>query len=504
MTNKLGDEQSKLTQEYIDMLSVEGARARQICEAFQTQTSFIDQVSKLGKQGINQSSVTAWHILMHDLVTLYRDYITDLGNKPLSTKAKFIVVYFYEYSQSKDLKKRYTVSQLNKILHSARLDVNFSTILDTKFFIPHEELSHSVLLPEILNNKGAEHAEVYTSWLIRIMTLVAQANDQSPPNLVKYIEKIKTKITKPLTIPSYGVKSDVPDDDSLEKVMADLNDLIGLDSIKQSIKDLTNFLKIQKIREEKGLKTNLNSLHAVFMGPPGTGKTTIARLLGRIYKHLGYLHRGHVIETDRVGMVAGYVGQTAIKSDEIIKSAKGGVLFIDEAYALVSGGFNDYGNEAIEILLKRMEDYRRELVVVVAGYPDEMEVFIKSNPGLQSRFNRYFTFEHYTPDALMDIFQLYTAKSDFKLTEDAEDKLREIVDRVYEKRHPGFGNARIMRNLFEKIIEHQANRIIELDEINEDTLRTIQEEDIPGILKTVQDILVFQEEESTEESDKSD
>ena len=227
------------------------------------------------------------------------------------------------------------------------------------------------------------------------------------------------------------------------------------------------------------------------MGPPGTGKTTVARFLGRIFKHLGYLKRGHLVETDRAGMVAGYVGQTAIKADEIITAAIDGVLFIDEAYALSSNGFNDFGSEAVEILLKRMEDFRDKLIIVVAGYTDEMEIFIQSNPGLQSRFNRYLNFDHYKPDALLNIFELISKKADFVLTDDAQDKLSEIIRRVYEKRHKGFGNARTMRNLFEKIIERQANRIVNITPITEEILITITEEDIPEVLKTVKEISIF-------------
>ena len=228
------------------------------------------------------------------------------------------------------------------------------------------------------------------------------------------------------------------------------------------------------------------------MGPPGTGKTTIARLLGRIFKHLGYLKKGHLIETDRAGMVAGYVGQTATKTDEIIKSAIDGVLFIDEAYALANGGMNDFGIEAIEILLKRMEDYRENLVVVVAGYPDEMEIFIKSNPGLQSRFNRYISFDHYSDTTLMQIFKLIAKKSDFKLAEDAEEKLSDIIHGLCKNQNRSFGNARTIRNLFEKIIERQANRIIKTKNISKDTLVALTESDIPEIKKTIKELSVFE------------
>jgi SpoVK/Ycf46/Vps4 family AAA+-type ATPase len=279
-------------------------------------------------------------------------------------------------------------------------------------------------------------------------------------------------------------------------VLKELNELIGLDNIKKTVNDLTNFLKVQKLREENGLKKSTHSLHAVFIGPPGTGKTTVARMLGRIYKHLGFLKKGHLIETDRAGLVAGYVGQTAMKADDVIKSAIGGVLFIDEAYSLSSGGgMNDFGNEAIEILLKRMEDHRNDFVVVVAGYPDEMRDFIQTNPGLQSRFNRYFEFDHYQPNAMMAIFKLYASKGDFTLNEDAESKLEEILERIYEKKHKGFGNARAVRNLFEKVIEIQANRIVQISPITKDLLINLTEEDIPEILKTVKELTQYSLEE---------
>ena len=309
------------------------------------------------------------------------------------------------------------------------------------------------------------------------------------------LKQVADKANHPKVVVNQAAYNEVPENDSLEIVLGELHELIGLENIKKNVEDLTNFLKVQKMREEKGLKTTNTSLHAVFMGPPGTGKTTVARMLGRIYKHLGYLEKGHLVETDRAGMVAGYVGQTAIKTDEIIKAALGGVLFIDEAYSLTSGMLNDFGNEAIEILLKRMEDYRGQLVVVVAGYPDEMETFIQSNPGLQSRFNRYFTFHHFEAGALMKIFKLQAQKADFVLTEDAEAKLMEIVERICKKRQKNFGNARAMRNLFEKIIEQQANRIVSIAPVTKELLITITEEDVPEILKTVKEMNVFDENE---------
>ncbi|MBW1297320.1 AAA family ATPase [Aquimarina litoralis] len=277
--------------------------------------------------------------------------------------------------------------------------------------------------------------------------------------------------------------------------MDELNELIGLDNIKTAVKELSNFLKVQKLREEKGLKNVNNSLHSVFMGPPGTGKTTVARLVSKIYRHLGYLEKGHLVETDRTGMVAGYVGQTALKVEEVIKTSLDGVLFIDEAYSLAKDNKKDFGNEAVEVLLKKMEDHRDQLVVIVAGYPDEMEEFIESNPGLQSRFNRYFTFDHYKPKELIGIFELFCLKNDFVLAEEAKEKLEFIFDKLYEKRHKSFGNARVARNLFEKIIEYQANRIVSITPLTEELLKTIIEDDIPPINQTVDDYLRFQKDE---------
>ncbi|AXT54123.1 AAA family ATPase [Aquimarina sp. BL5] len=277
--------------------------------------------------------------------------------------------------------------------------------------------------------------------------------------------------------------------------MDELNELIGLDNIKTSVKELSNFLKVQKLREEKGLKNVNNSLHSVFMGPPGTGKTTVARLVSKIYKHLGYLEKGHLVETDRTGMVAGYVGQTALKVEEVIKTSLDGVLFIDEAYSLAKDNKKDFGNEAVEVLLKKMEDHRDQLVVIVAGYPDEMEEFIESNPGLQSRFNRYFTFDHYKPKELIGIFELFCLKNDFVLADEAKEKLEFIFDKLYEKRHKSFGNARVARNLFEKIIEYQANRIVSITPLTEELLKTIVEDDIPPVNQTVDDYLRFQKDE---------
>lgn len=267
-------------------------------------------------------------------------------------------------------------------------------------------------------------------------------------------------------------------DKSLEELLADLNKLTGLSKVKEEISTMINTVKVENLRKEKGLPIPEKSRHIVFTGNPGTGKTTIARLLSKIYKAIGVLEKGHLIETDRTGLVAGYVGQTAIKTIEIAKSALGGILFIDEAYSLSEGGENDFGKEAINTLLKFMEDNRANLIVIVAGYTDNMEEFINKNPGLKSRFNKYIHFEDYNPDELMNIFELFLNKSKMKLTEPAKEKLYKQFQSAYEKRDKQFGNGRFARNLFENIYTNQANRIVKITDLNEEILSTLTEEDI--------------------------
>ena len=266
---------------------------------------------------------------------------------------------------------------------------------------------------------------------------------------------------------------------SLKIALEQLNNLVGMQNVKDEINTLINFLNIQKLREGKGLASISVTLHSVFCGPPGTGKTTVARLIGEIYKQLGVLSKGHVIETDRSGLVAGYVGQTAIKTDAVIESALDGVLFIDEAYALKPEEARDnFGQESIDTLLKRMEDHRDRLVVIVAGYSEEMSRFIDANPGLKSRFNKYFYFDDYNPSELLTIFEKICEQNHFKLTEKARKVLFNTLTDLYVNRDKKFGNGRLVRNIFEKTIERQANRLIKSSRVSKEMMMTIMPEDI--------------------------
>ncbi|MBO5619542.1 MAG: DUF4236 domain-containing protein [Paludibacteraceae bacterium] len=259
----------------------------------------------------------------------------------------------------------------------------------------------------------------------------------------------------------------------------ELDSLIGLDSVKKEVQTLTNFIKIQQKRAEQGLKSSSVSYHCVFTGNPGTGKTTVARIVADIYKNLGVLKKGHLVETDRAGLVAEYVGQTAVKTNKIIDSALDGVLFIDEAYSLVGGGESDYGKEAIATLLKRMEDDRERLVVILAGYTKDMKQFIDSNPGLQSRFNRYIEFPDYTSDELYQIFALSLKKYDYHITDDAKVALQHFFEDAVAHKDANFGNGRFVRNIFEKVLEHQANRLASESNLTTERLSEITIEDLP-------------------------
>ena len=267
---------------------------------------------------------------------------------------------------------------------------------------------------------------------------------------------------------------------TLEDLLEKLDELIGLDNIKRNVKSLINYVKIRNLREEKELPNPPLSLHLVFMGNPGTGKTTVARILADLYRAMGVLSKGQLVEVDRSGLVAGYVGQTAIKTSDVIKSALGGILFIDEAYSLSpeTGSGNDFGREAIETLLKMMEDHRKDLVVIVAGYSEQMERFISSNPGLESRFNRYFLFEDYNGEELYKIFISMCTKSEYILTQDAEEFARDFFNEIYDTRDDNFGNARHVRNFFENAVSVHSDRVSPLEQHSREDLTTFLREDL--------------------------
>ncbi len=322
----------------------------------------------------------------------------------------------------------------------------------------------------IVSDEEAVQDEV-DCFVAYMQTLYTAFNERHPD--------CKMVFADPVDHSEEGLKQeDVPDEEkTLPELLKELDELIGLQTVKKNVYTLVHLQDIQAERERRGLKRIPISNHLVFMGNPGTGKTTVARLLARIYYRLGVIQSNTFVEVDRSGLVAGYVGQTAIEVSSVMDTAKNGVLFIDEAYSLATGLKGDYGHEAIQTLLKRMEDDRDKMVVIVAGYPKLMEQFISSNPGLRSRFSNTIFFPDYTPDELIEILQYIAEKNNMKVSAAGLDYAKEILKRRYETRGENFANAREVRNMFEHAVLVQADRLYGRIEISDDDLCTLEPDD---------------------------
>ena len=286
---------------------------------------------------------------------------------------------------------------------------------------------------------------------------------------------------RPAAEKAAGTEATDLSEDRIDEILAELNSLVGLEVVKEEIENLVNLLRVQQMRKELGLSNAGTSRHMVFYGNPGTGKTTVARLIAGIYGELGLLPTGQLVEVDRSGLVGGYVGQTAIKTKEVIDQAVGGVLFVDEAYTLTQNkGQNDFGPEAVETILKAMEDYRDELVVIVAGYTELMKDFLKTNPGLTSRFNYFIEFPDYTPEELVEILKTMCKKNEYTLSPEAEEKALEIFTARCENKPENFANAREVRNFLEKAMLKHAARVTKLpkEQRTKDVLSTLEAADV--------------------------
>ena len=401
----------------------------------------------------------------------------------------FFIPYFSENSLR--MASEFVTSKLGK----SKISVNNQTRIDAdpntfNFFIQFGKVI------DIINEeKGAEKAGNFFSYYYLVFLssfaneFMAYGKIPGSDTEVEIAQNTIDGFTK-LYNETFVNNKDVPnnsttvsavnsENEDVDILLEELNSLIGLEKVKEEVTNLINIIKVRKLREAQGLKQVPLSLHLVFSGNPGTGKTTVARILAKIYKEIGVLSKGQLIETDRSGLVAGYVGQTAIKTSEAIESAKGGILFIDEAHALSnSDSSNDYGQEAIDTILKAMEDIRNDFIVIVAGYPDLMKKFLKSNPGLESRFNTFIDFEDYLPDDLFKIFMGMCEKNNYMIKDDISSKLMIYFNDLYENRTDSYANARTVRNFFENSIKKQANRVAKLSNPSLTDLQTLLSEDL--------------------------
>lgn len=329
-------------------------------------------------------------------------------------------------------------------------------------------------------------ARVYVDRAMAVAHTVCSLDEYPSEDELRALERYRSMLLgatpepQPATAAAEAVaepeEEPLPPPRPLPELMAELDGLIGLAEVKAEVKMVTDLIQVQNLRKERGLPVVEGSRHLVFTGNPGTGKTTVARLLAQIYRTLGVVDKGHLVETDRPGLVAGFVGQTALKVKEVFNKAIGGFLLIDEAYALARGGDRDFGQEAIDTLVKLVEDHRDEIVVVAAGYPDEMAEFVDSNPGLRSRFPKTIAFPDYTDEELLAIFESQCTKASYSCDEAA--RARTLMFFKSQVRDKGFGNGRLARNLFEAAVGRQATRIVDMKEPTNETLVALTADDI--------------------------
>lgn len=470
LETNINPNEAVFTASFISELQKETTSILEICTSLNQDAAFIQKINQTVNPVFSKGLLLkAEHFFLSDIIELY-ERETETKNE----NQQFVLAYYYDVLRNKHFADQNSISELNQLIFTEDFKNLLLKIKKENRIIASNAQQNQYLLPHVLAEKNNSKLEEV---LVKYQNFIHFTFQKKFENTIAFSNYLGLNLNT-----NKKETSTISEEDTLEKVLKELNELVGLAEVKKDVYELINLLDIQKKRSQQGLKNVEITLHTVFLGPPGTGKTSVARLLSRIFKHLGFLSKGQMYETDREGLVAGYVGQTATKVDAAVQSSLGGVLFVDEAYALTQNSFgNDYGAEAVNTLLKRMEDHRDDLAVVVAGYTEPMKVFIESNPGLRSRFNRYFYFDHFNPTELFQIFESFCTKSDFIVSDEAKEKLMDIFELLLEKKDESFGNARTARNIFEKCIQNQANRIVKLKKITNKTFKTLTEEDIPEL-----------------------
>lgn len=329
-----------------------------------------------------------------------------------------------------------------------------------------------------------EHNDEACKSLLGKITEVAESSDKYSKEQRQFARAVKDRL-----IDVYGYKyikdicnskgkNKVDDERSLEELLQELNTLVGLNKVKEQVNSLITYQTVQKMRRDRGLHSAKSTLHMAFTGNPGTGKTTVARIVGRVYKQIGLLSKGHFVEVSRTDLIAGYQGQTALKVKSVIDAAKGGVLFIDEAYSITENDHSDsYGRECLTELTKALEDYRDDLVVIVAGYTEPMNIFFESNPGLRSRFNTFIEFDDYSSNELIDILTSICKQNDYVLEDDLKEKLIQYFQQKIDEKKENFANGRLARNVYDNLVMEHAKRVIKIKNPTNEELSLLVEMD---------------------------